>query len=159
MPYYDFIAPAYNELYGKEQLSKISLIKKNIKISREANLLDVGCGSGISSDFDCFVVGIDPSFNLLKISKKPKAMALAEKIPFKENSFDYVISITSIHNFEDVNKSISEMKRVGKRHFVFSVLKKSSKFSQIKELIVKNFKVIKEIVEEKDTILFCEKIF
>ncbi|MBI2650568.1 class I SAM-dependent methyltransferase [Candidatus Woesearchaeota archaeon] len=157
MNYYDKIAKGYNGLYSEEQLNKLSTIKNNIKINKKMKMLDVGCGTGISSGFDCFVVGIDPSLGLLKKDKNAKKLlGVAESLPFKNRSFDYVISITAIHNFNNIKKSIDEIKRVGKVRYVFSVLKKSKKFNTIKNLIEKNFKVEKVIEEGKDTIFFCQ---
>ncbi len=157
MPDYDVIAGSYNELHGEEQLNKLLIIKKSIKISKKTKILDVGCGTGISSDFGCFAVGIDPSLGLLKYNTHLKILGIAESMPFKDNSFDYVISITSIHNFNDILQSISEIKRVGKKNFVFSVLKKSRKFGIIKQAIESNFNLDLEIEEEKDVIFFSSE--
>ena len=157
MDYYGFIANGYNELHREEQLNKLIIIKNNINIKKDKKMLDVGCGTGISSGFECFAVGIDPSIGLLRQNKNDKKLlGAAEMLPFKSNSFDYVISVTSIHNFNNIKKSIDEMKRVGRQNFVFSVLKKSKKFNTIKNLIEKNFKIGKVIEEGKDTIFFCK---
>ena len=157
MTYYDTISKGYNELYKEEQLNKLSIIKNNIKINKNTIILDIGCGTGISSELDCYVVGIDPSIELLKQNNNyKKILGIAEVLPFKDNSFDYLISVTSIHNFEDIDKSIKEMKRVGKDRFVLSILKKSAKFNFIKILIEKNFKVENLIEEGKDVIFFCK---
>ena len=152
---YNYIAKGYDELYGEEQEKKVDIIKNNLPLKKDAKLLDVGCGSGVSSGFDCFVIGIDPSINLLKQNKNSKICAAAEKLPFSDNSFDFVISVTSMHNFYDIEESINEMKRVGRNYFVFSVLKKSSKFGPIKRLIEKNFNIDQMIEEEKDVVFFC----
>lgn len=158
MDYYNHVSKGYNELHGEEQLSKLAIIKNNIKLDKNTRLLDVGCGSGISSGFGCFVVGIDPSIGLLRQnSSNKKVLGIAESLPFRNDSFDYVISVTSAHNFADIEKSISEMKRVGRNNFVFSVLKKSGKFGFIRGLILKSFKVGKVIDEGKDAVFFCKK--
>ena len=136
----------------------MNLIKSKIKIGRNSKLLDVGCGSGVSSDFGCFVVGIDTSMGLLKNNKnKMKITGVAEMLPFKDHSFDWVISVTAMHNFDDAEKSVSEAKRAGKDDFVFSVLKKSKKFDKIREIIHKNFEVYNAVEEDKDVIFFCRK--
>ena len=83
-------------------------------------------------------------------------MARAENLPFKNNSFDKVVSLTAIHNFDDISKSIKEIKRVGKRYFGFSVLKKSSKFNLIQEEIQTNFKIKRIVDGKKDWIFICE---
>lgn len=155
MGYYDFIAKGYNELHREEQSNKLLVIKNNININKKIRILDVGCGTGISSGFGCFVVGIDPSIGLLKQNNNKKILGVAENLPFKNYSFDYVVSITSIHNFENIKKSINEIKRVGKENFVFSVFKNSKRFDFIKNLIEKNFKIGKVIEESKDLIFFC----
>lgn len=156
MTYYDTISKSYNELHQEEQLNKLSIIKNNLKINKNTRVLDIGCGTGISSEFDCFVVGIDPSIELLKQNNKDKKLlGIAEALPFKDSSFSYVISITAIHNFKNIRKSLNEMKRVGKDKFVFSILRKSKKCDIIKKLIKKNFKIEKMIDEEKDSIFFC----
>lgn len=158
MDYYNLTSKGYDELYKDEQLSKIKIIKENIKISKSTKLLDVGCGTGFSSDFGCFVAGIDPSIGLLNQNKiRNKVLAAAESIPFKDDFFDYVVSVTAIHNFSSIEKAMKEIKRVGKRNFVFSILKKAGKFSHIRTLIESNFKISKVVEEEKDTIFFCEK--
>ena len=57
---YNNIAKSYNELHGEEQIKKLDIIKKNIKII--SPLLDVGCGTGISTNyFNVESVGVDNS--------------------------------------------------------------------------------------------------
>ena len=156
MTYYNRISRGYDELYKEEQLKKLSIIKKNIKINKNYLLLDVGCGTGVSSQFNCKVVGIDNSIELLRLNKnKNKILGNAESLPFKDNIFDAVVSITALHNFENIEKALKEMKRAGKKKFVFSVLKKSRKIKQIKKLIEKYFKINKVVEEEKDVLFFA----
>ncbi|MBI2654240.1 class I SAM-dependent methyltransferase [Candidatus Woesearchaeota archaeon] len=157
MAYYGKISRGYDELYKEEQLKKLSIIKNSIKVNKNSKLLDVGCGTGISSQFNCKVIGIDSSIGLIKQNNKTKVLGIAECLPFKSNSFDYVISVTAIHNFKSIKKAIDEMKRVGKRDFVFSILKKSRKLGSAKNSIRKNFKITEIVEEEKDLIFFCEK--
>ena len=152
--YYNQISKGYNELHKEEQLKKLSIIKNNIKIKNHNLLLDVGCGTGISSDFNCKVIGIDQSIELLKQNNKNKILAKAENIPFKNNIFDFVISVTSIHNFKDIEKSLEEIKRVGKNNFIFSIFKKSKNINKIKNLIKNHFKIKKIIEDDKDFLFF-----
>ena len=158
MNYYDTIAKGYEELHKEEQLNKLKIIKKYLKVNPEDKLLDVGCGTGLTTScWKCKCYGIDPSKKLLKIAKeKYKAIifkqAPAEKIPFKDNFFDIVISVTALQNFADVEKSLSEIKRVGKDKFILTFLKRSAKKERLDQLIKKYFKVKKIIEEEKDFI-------
>jgi len=158
MSYYDGISKGYDELHEEEQMNKLSIIKNSIRISKNARLLDVGCGTGISSRFGCSVVGVDSSIGLIKLNKNShKIVGFAESLPFKDKSFDYVLSVTAMHNFKNIKKSINEMKRVGKGNFVFSVLRKSGKFGYIKKMIEENFRIGNAVEEEKDVIFFCRK--
>ena len=156
MDFYKLTAKGYNELYGEEQKIKHKIIKENLNIKSDDILLDIGCGTGLSSEFNCNVVGIDPSLESLKQNKNiDKILAKAEYIPFKNNVFDKVISITSMHNFNNIEKSIKEIKRVGKKDFAFSILKKSNKFDFIEKIIKENFNIRKIIDGKKDWIFIC----
>lgn len=156
MAYYDEISEGYDGLHREEQLKKLNIIKENIKIKKSDKMLDVGCGTGFSRDFfDCDWTGIDPSEKMLKKCRGKCLKASAEKIPFPDKSFDIVVSVTAMHNFDDIEKGLKEMERVGRGRFVFSVLKKSRKFKSIKALIEKMFNVNKVVEEEKDVVFFC----
>ncbi len=162
--YYNEIASGYDELHEKEQLKKLGIVKKELKITKKIKLLDVGCGTGISSDFDCHVTGVDPSSGLLKIARKnfPKIKfikASAEKLPFKDKTFDIVVSLTAIQNFSNLEKGLKEIKRVGRKQFALSYLKKSKKAKEIEKIIRKEFKdyKIKRIEEEKDIIFIIKE--
>jgi len=158
MNYYDKIAKGYEELHKEEQLKKIKLIKTILKVNPTDKLLDVGCGTGLTTTpWKCKRYGIDPSKKLLERAKQKEKvvykLASVEKIPFKDNFFDIVISITAIQNFTNIEKGLKEIKRVGKDRFILTFLKKYSKKDKIIKLIQKIFKV-KEIIEEEKDIIF-----
>ncbi len=158
MDYYDSIAEGYEELHREEQLKKIELIKQFLKPFPEDRLLDVGCGTGLTTiPWKCRRYGIDPAKKLIeRAHEKDKVeykVAPAENIPYPDNYFEYVVSITAIQNFHDIEKGLSEIKRVGKNRFVLSFLKKSKKAEIIKNTIYNLFQVSKEIEEEKDIII------
>jgi len=159
--YYNQISTGYEELHREEQLKKLAIVKQNLegKINPDTTLLDVGCGTGITSDFPCKVTGLDPAQKLLDKCKLPiiKVKGVAEDLPFDDDSFDIVVSITAIQNFEDIEKGLKEIKRVGKGIFALSFLKKSPKRDEINDLIKSIFSVEKVIEEEKDLIYFCSK--
>ena len=167
MNYYDQISDGYDELHEEEQKKKLELIKQHLKLTQKSKLLDVGCGTGVSSNFNCKVIGIDPSEKLIAIAKQkrqtPKIkfqVASAEKLPFKDSEFDAVISVTAAHHFKNPKKAFEEMNRVGKKdcQFVFSLLKKSEKLNGLEKWISEQFKIKKILLEEKDVIFFCSAI-
>lgn len=140
----------YEELYGNEQRKKFEIIQKNINL--KGKTLDVGCGSLISREFFDNVIGIDPCKALIK-NKEDAFLGRAERLPFNDNSFDNVLCITVLQNVEDINKAISEMKRVCKKNFVFSILKRTQSFNKIVSRLNEEFEFNKEIDTEKDLIL------
>lgn len=158
MTYYDQISEGYEELHKEEQLKKIELIKQFLKPKPEDKLLDVGCGTGLTTEpWPCKRYGVDPAEKLIARARQKQKIiykqAPAENIPYKDNSFDYVISITALQNFQDIEKGLKEIKRVGKDKFILTALKRSQKIEKIKELINKHFKV-KEVLEEEKDLVF-----
>ena len=104
-----------------EKLIETYNLKPNSKI------LDVGCGKGFMIfDFiklipDLRIEGIDISNYAIKHSKEEVSSLLkvgdAMKLPYKDKSFDYIISINTIHNLdlEECKTSIKEINRVSKK--------------------------------------------
>ena len=160
MKYYNEIAQGYEELHKEEQLKKLKIIKENIEFGE--NVLDVGCGTGfcleeIESEHK---IGIDPSEELVKIGKEKGRNLIignGENLPFQAEEFDTIICLTAAHHFTDIKKGFSEMERVGKNNFGFSILKNSEKLNLIRKIIHETFDEVKEIEEEKDMIFICEK--
>ena len=154
--FYSVIANSYNFLYREEQEKKLDIIEKFLKINKNTTILDVGCGTGISLERfqnKCKeIIGLDPNKELLKQCKGKTILGKAEKLPFKDKSFDIVISLTSLHH-TNLKKSISEIKRVAKKQIVISFLKKSRKLELAKELL----KDFKQRESEKDLIFLFFK--
>ena len=150
--YYDEIARGYDELHKEEQLAKLDFIKSLQLIFQGDRLLDVGCGTGFSLDYFSHIkaIGIDPSKKLLEQYKgeQKTLVASAEELPFSNNYFDIIISVTAMQNFTDIPKSLNEIKRCGKERFILSMLKHSPK----RELVVSQLKTIFQgfIIEEKE---------
>jgi ubiquinone/menaquinone biosynthesis C-methylase UbiE len=135
MDYYSKIAEGYNELHKREQLDKIKTIFKNVYISNEENTLDVGCGTALYAYLFRNYKGIDPSKKMLEQSNADVRLGTAEEIPFDDNFFDNVISISAIHNFKDYKKGVEEMERVSKKKVIITLLKKAKKFEEIREFL------------------------
>jgi ubiquinone/menaquinone biosynthesis C-methylase UbiE len=90
-------------------------------------VLDVGCGFGqdcvLFSKWGCFAVGVDISKDFLRIKKLLKDLATlnfvrasAFKLPFRDGSFDVVVSYSAIeHTSKNYLEWVKEMKRVTKK--------------------------------------------
>ncbi|MBT4888557.1 MAG: class I SAM-dependent methyltransferase [Rhodospirillales bacterium] len=91
-------------------------------------ILDIGCGKGfllyeISLLVpDVEIYGIDISSYAIKNAKEEVKKQLqignANHLPFSDNFFDLVFSITTLHNLHnyDLDKALREMERVGKKN-------------------------------------------
>ena len=147
---YNQISKSYNELHKEEQIKKLEIIQKNLKIIPP--LLDVGCGTGISTNFfKVKSIGIDNCKEMIK-GVKNLQYAEAEKLPFKDNTFNTVISVTAFHNFNNIEEALKEILRVSKNNNIcITFLKRSKKLPQFRKLIKKYIK-LKEIEEDKDII-------
>ncbi len=153
MANYKHTAKGYNELHKEEQLEKLDIIKKHLKVKKTDKLLDIGAGTGISTNyFNCNVIGIEPCQEMLEQGKNI-IQGEAEHLPFNEK-FDIIISLTAIHNFKDYKKAVQEIKRVSKKDtkLAITILKRSKKFEKIRKELHKNFK-LKEYDHRLDLIL------
>jgi ubiquinone/menaquinone biosynthesis C-methylase UbiE len=127
----------YNFTYAQDNLNSETLLKisKEIKekdpygyyadlLSKEfkGNTLDLGCGPGektASLKIQNYT-GADIAVTALKAGRKtyPKKRficANAEKLPFKDNSFDNIIFFEIIEHIPNYQKSITEIKRILKK--------------------------------------------
>lgn len=89
-------------------------------------ILDAGCGTGVFTldllHLGCPIIGIDLSMPMLLRAKQkargyPFRIVRADllSLPFSENSFDKVISVTALEFIEDGRGAIDELFRVTKR--------------------------------------------
>lgn len=113
----------YNAKYWSEV---VKTFQNYWNLSKNSSILDIGCAKGfmlydfISLIPDIKVKGIDISpyaiENSMPSVKKYLSVCDAKKLPFLDNSFDYVISINTIHNLvkNDCAKALKEIQRVSK---------------------------------------------
>jgi ubiquinone/menaquinone biosynthesis C-methylase UbiE len=157
--YYSQIARGYEELHREEQLGKLKLVMERMHYCMEDRVLDVGCGTGLSSLlFTCFKAGVDPAIELLQqaVRHMPVVLGVAESLPFMDNSFSIVVCLTALHNFADPQRALLEMKRVCTGRLAISILKRAKEFNSLMKLISRTFKVREMLEDPKDVVLFCE---
>tara|TARA_B100001057_G_C22463022_1_gene799634 strand:+ start:60 stop:722 length:663 start_codon:yes stop_codon:yes gene_type:complete len=111
--------------------SVAKMIIKNYKLKQTSKVLDAGCGKGFLlkeiKDLipEIKIKGFDISRYAIKnshpdIKKNLFLHNIKKKFPFKENFFDLVISINTLHNLDvaNVNFSLQECQRVAKKKYV-----------------------------------------
>lgn len=87
--------------------------------------LDLGCGTGILlaeiSQFSKEITGVDYSDGMLNEARKKQSMGakirfvkadLNKKLPFDNDSFDYVIAVLTLHHLENLEEIYQEIFRV-----------------------------------------------
>ena len=113
----------YNEKFFNKIVKKMI---KHYKLNNNSKILDIGCAKGFMMyEFKrelpkCEVRGIDISRYAKKKAhpkiKKFIKVGSCEKLPWPDNFFDFVVSISTIHNLKinGIVKSLKEIKRVSK---------------------------------------------
>lgn len=95
---------------------------------KQESILEVGCGDLKDSPFPQSAenyVGLDISYEALRRAKPckyKKVIASAIDLPFRDNSFDMVVSIDILSTLgSDIITALKEMKRVSKNRLYFNV--------------------------------------
>jgi len=107
--------------------------KEYYNLSSSSSVLDVGCAKGFMlHDFSEMIPGIKVKGldisnyaikNCVPSMQEHLQVADAREIPFEDNSFDLVISVTTVHNFDrnQCIKALQEIKRVAKKDAFITV--------------------------------------
>jgi len=176
----------WDKIYRKKginyasSLSKWNQVIESLKQNSVKKILDIGCGGGkhlvqlANQGFD--VYGIDNSpealkkakANLIKKGIKPNLIIsdMHKKIPFKENTFDAIISLRTLNHgdLKEITKTFSEINRILKKGgFIFITVQKTvgfrnklgkSKLNNLKINFIKPRTYIKLESEEEGIIHF-----
>jgi ubiquinone/menaquinone biosynthesis C-methylase UbiE len=162
---WDRIAPLWNRYKVEESEKKLDIINEFIN-GDEKKVLDLGCGSGrnffdLGGKFKGEIYAVDFSGEMIKIAEKNaknfKAKIIVQKadilsLPFKDNFFDKVIFMATLHCIETKegrHKAIEELHRVLKKEgsVLISVWNKNSKrWRNKKKEIISSWKIGEEKV-------------
>lgn len=100
---------------------------KYYKLNNTSKILDIGCAKGFMMyEFkkylpSCEIRGIDISryckIHAIRKIKKNITIGTCEKLPYPDKYFDFVVSISTIHNVtkNGIKKSLKEIVRVSKK--------------------------------------------
>ena len=143
----DFMSLGIHRLWKKNMINMM-----NPSINQK--LIDVACGTGDIAKLFLNNVGkyseitcVDPNKGMINKGKEKLneyknlnwVIAPAEKLPLKENSFDFYTISFGLRNTKDLNKSIAEAYRVLKPGGRFLCLEFSKIQNSSLELIYKNY--------------------
>ena len=152
---------AYKEWFEADREYLINNIKRNSKV------LDVGCGDGRGLKYIIGItrnlVGIDhdktavkhAKENFKRFQKVKIVLGEANNLPFKSDSFDYVICIGSFINFgQKKEKALNEMKRVVKKsgNIIISVFSEDALPERLK--LYKKLKIPIKEIKKDGTVIF-----
>jgi len=105
----------YEEWFEKNRYAYLSELNAVKKLIPEGKGVEIGVGSGRFAVPLNIKYGVEPSLKMAKISKKKGIFvirAVAEYLPFKNNSFDFCLFVTTICFVDDIDKSIKEAYRI-----------------------------------------------
>ncbi len=118
---YNITADIYDGRYSLEQHRKYIKALENIEVLN-ADVLDVGCGSGLFfdevTDKASLAIGVDISKKLLtKVTRRVAKnlhviQADADHLPFRDGTFDAAFTFTVLQNMPKPVKTLAEIKRV-----------------------------------------------
>lgn len=115
---------------------EFELLWRHLDTTVGTSLLDVGCGSGwftrrfAAARLD--VTGVDVDTNALDFARLRSGPGVsyleadARRLPFPDQSFDQVISITALCFVNDWPRALAEIVRVTRRRFVLGLLNRHS---------------------------------
>jgi SAM-dependent methyltransferase len=115
---------------------EFELLCRHLDTTAGTSLLDVGCGGGwftrrfAAAGLD--VTGVDVDANALDFARQRSGPGVsyvegdARRLPFTDQSFDQVVSITALCFVDDWPRALAEIVRVTRRRFVFGLLNRHS---------------------------------
>ncbi|MHA2289372.1 MAG: class I SAM-dependent methyltransferase [Promethearchaeota archaeon] len=179
---YNSTSNFYDDRYKEIQNGKFIIQFKQTNFQHKT-LLDAGCGTGLLFEYlsrrfesrECRklkFVGIDLSWKMLLLfSDKTKELKNItntnlilgdlENLPFRNDCFNMVSSITSLQNLQDLQQGLNELCRVGKDNgdLQLSVLRKQLKLEEFLSYLNSRAVNLKTtVLEELEDVIIQGKI-
>jgi ubiquinone/menaquinone biosynthesis C-methylase UbiE len=145
--------------YDGRWLKILPKIIKRYKLNSSSRVLEIGCKKGfLVHDLKKLVPGIsctgieDHLYPIKKCKKEVKKFIKYSnftKLPFKKNSFDCIIAISSIYtyNFGDLIKIFNEIKRVSKNNKILITLASYENIKDLEKLL--NWTTLSTVILKK----------
>lgn len=114
--------------------------------------LDIGCGAGYIERFSPDIVGLDFSYEALKIAKSNGSRYLcqadAQMLPFKDDSFEVALNFGVLEHIIDQRKAVYEIARVSCIQIFIVHAKLPYGIERIRPLFLKMFGLKDQPVEK-----------
>lgn len=123
---YDLWARVYDVVWRRYANRTINALLDRMELGTGTRILNVGCGTGIleqkllRADGPHTIVGVDASSNMVKraqakVGNHPAVTirrATASDLPFGDDSFDVVVTVSVLHYLKDPVACLREIRRV-----------------------------------------------
>ena len=123
---YEALAATYDRRWRRYHAETFSRVARSLREAQAPLILDVPCGTGELSRWllpqapEARIVGVDGSTAMLSIARQkwvgePRISfqhALADALPFGEQTFDWVLCCSSLHYFRWPARVLAEFARV-----------------------------------------------
>lgn len=124
--FYDQLAAEWDLQFTAEDLERLSHLLAGLEIQPGADILDLGCGTGILFDIlrrrvgdKGTITGVDFSLEMARKAHRNFPFdninvvdADVSNLPFKDDSFDFAVSFSAFDNFADKLGTLREVHRV-----------------------------------------------
>ena len=92
------------------------------ELADSETVINIGAGSGSYEPEDKYLIAVEPSIIMrtqrIANGKIPAINAKADSLPFDDRSFDAAMAMVTVHHWPDIEKGISEIRRVTKKRIV-----------------------------------------
>ncbi|PLV59995.1 class I SAM-dependent methyltransferase [Thermotoga sp. KOL6] len=115
---FDQFVKKYDEWFLKNRLVYLSELRAVKSILPKGRGIEIGVGTGRFAVPLGIKIGVEPSKKMAEVARKRGIFVLkgtAEKLPLKDESFDFAIMVTTICFVDNPRKALEEVHRVVKR--------------------------------------------
>lgn len=157
--YHSFRTERYPQGWFYNELLEMPTTLKLLGNVKGKKILDLGCGTGIYSKLltkkGAKIKGIDISNKMIEIARKENSnvefiVGGIEKLPYKNNEFDIVLSALVLEHVKNWSKILREVNRVLKKGglFVFSIENPVINATKGIRYHNKDFRIVKDYFKE-----------
>ncbi len=115
---YDTIGEGYTD-YRRADPRIAAAITRTL--GNAETIINIGAGAGSYEPCDRQLVAVEPSPAMLaqrRTGAAPAVQAFANRVPFRDRSFDAAMAILTVHHWRDQSAGLLEMRRVARKRCV-----------------------------------------